>query len=655
MQLILGCNPDVEHGVADVVVVVGDDDDDDDDDDGDGVGDDGAGGAACVDQTAPPTGTCVAPSSSLLPVIMIGGTSGSGKSTVADAILNLLKHEPLFASCNSSIRSSSPSLSSSIHLPYSPSSSSSSSSSSSAYPSSPFLLPSVLIPAIPPLDSLHLHPMDDISSQQQQQQQQSICSDDRMRGRGTRLPASPSASDLASDPGALNGSSRESGGSVVLDVSAVSAVDEPEPFLVSPCSAWGVLSTDTMRDLLRPHFPPSHIIWKSTYNVNDDILFDGSEERRRTIIQGFTTQSLYIHTSLLCLLMKNHIIHWNGAPKTMEDGSLRRSDRREGHASSARESPTRTSSTSSKSCKTSSKSDKTSSTSSCTSSGFFRLLQEMVKELNDPLIQTPPEWQDLAEPSSPRPRGTSSTSTSTSRPSHGSPSSNLMTDTSTDSHPPTTHIHRPPSPTTTNDTTTTTTATTAADGNGCTALVIEGVHITPHFIHRLNATFATSSHNIIFFPVFLHVSDAEEHRHRFEKRGPKKDHSSTSSSSLAQHSSSSSCSGGSSAQHSCSANSSAQNSSSSSSPSHSTSSSSGTSLASSTSTSSSSTSTKYKHYFSNIRCISDYVIEQARGAGFLVIDNQDLSYTTSSILTALIERLSHEYIGANECRGALAS
>lgn len=107
------------------------------------------------------------------------------------------------------------------------------------------------------------------------------------------------------------------------------------------------------------------------------------------------------------------------------------------------------------------------------------------------------------------------------------------------------------------------------------SIVIEGVHITASFVAQINV-----EHPSIVIPFFLRVPDPVEHRHRFEKRGPKTAPSITPVSNASE---------------------------------------------------------KYFHYFDNIRCISDYITQDAEQCGYDVVDNDDLESVLCTVLRRIVD------------------
>jgi 2-phosphoglycerate kinase len=112
-------------------------------------------------------------------------------------------------------------------------------------------------------------------------------------------------------------------------------------------------------------------------------------------------------------------------------------------------------------------------------------------------------------------------------------------------------------------------------------LLVEGVHITPRFAHDLGCKLPFQT-----FPVFLRVSDEQEHKHRFEVRGPKSTTPSMTDASIA----------------------------------------------------------KYFHYFKNIKCISDYITAEADQHQLLVVDNSVLEDSVCLLLKAILKMLGHQYV-----------
>lgn len=108
-------------------------------------------------------------------------------------------------------------------------------------------------------------------------------------------------------------------------------------------------------------------------------------------------------------------------------------------------------------------------------------------------------------------------------------------------------------------------------------LVVEGVHVTPSFASQMSSVYPKQT-----MAFFLRVPDADDHRHRFELRGPKSTPSVTPVSNAAD---------------------------------------------------------KYFHYFENIRCISDYITNDAAHYGYRVIDNCELGSALCIVLRSILDTL----------------
>jgi 2-phosphoglycerate kinase len=59
-----------------------------------------------------------------------------------------------------------------------------------------------------------------------------------------------------------------------------------------------LLSSDELRDEMRPSYPPSHLIWRSTYNVTDT-MFSGSVESKEKVLDGFKAQTGLVKDEML--------------------------------------------------------------------------------------------------------------------------------------------------------------------------------------------------------------------------------------------------------------------------------------------------------------------------------------------------------------------
>ena len=63
-----------------------------------------------------------------------------------------------------------------------------------------------------------------------------------------------------------------------------------------------LLQTDTIRDEMRHSYPKTHLIWRSTYNVAD-VLYDGTAETKKLILDGFDAQASLVKAEVASRLL----------------------------------------------------------------------------------------------------------------------------------------------------------------------------------------------------------------------------------------------------------------------------------------------------------------------------------------------------------------
>lgn len=60
---------------------------------------------------------------------------------------------------------------------------------------------------------------------------------------------------------------------------------------------WRIISTDEVRDEIRVEHPASHFIWRSTYNITDQ-LYDGTDSSKTKVLGGFQSQVSLVEEKL---------------------------------------------------------------------------------------------------------------------------------------------------------------------------------------------------------------------------------------------------------------------------------------------------------------------------------------------------------------------